>query len=96
MDACQLVQTVFDAAMHAGDEFELAFAEIGGDARVRQRRAQRGRVRRQRQGTGRQGTQAFLLDTAKHAAQAGSAQRAQSKGQGHGHGSGRQGQGCEG
>ena len=35
--------------VHAGDELELRLAEIGGDVRVRERRAERRRVRRQRE-----------------------------------------------
>ena len=40
MDVCQLLQRSFDAAVNAGDEFKLRFAEIGRDVRVRQRRTQ--------------------------------------------------------
>ena len=56
--------------MHAGDEFELRLAEIGGDVRVRQRRTERRWMRRMRQGTIKGGPQTFLFKPAAHAAQA--------------------------
>jgi hypothetical protein len=55
--------------MHARDEFELRFAEVGRDVRMRERGAQRQRMRRQRELAVGQRAQAFLLDAAAHAFQ---------------------------
>jgi hypothetical protein len=70
VDLGQLARAGLGVGVHAGDQLELAFAVVGGDVRVRQRRAQRLRVRRQRQAVARHHAQAFLLDAAAHAAQA--------------------------
>jgi hypothetical protein len=70
VDLRQLGQARFDAGVHAGDELELRFAEIGGDVRMGQRRPQTCRVRRQGQRAVGLRTQAFLLDAAPHAGQA--------------------------
>jgi hypothetical protein len=66
----QLGQAFLNPRMHAGDQLQLRFAVIRGDVRVRQRRAQRRRVRGQCQAAIGQRTQAFLLDPAAYALQA--------------------------
>ena len=70
VDLGQLGQGSVHAGLHAGDQFQLALAVIGGDVRMRQRRSQRRRMRRERQPAARQGTQAFFLDAAADAGQA--------------------------
>jgi hypothetical protein len=70
VDLRQLVDTGLRAGVHAGDELELRLAEIGRDVRVSQCRAERGRVRRERQAAVGQRAQAFLLHAAAHLAQA--------------------------
>ena len=69
VDLGQFGDAIGRARVHAGDELELRFAEIGGDERVRQGRAQRGGMRCQRQAGIRQRAQAFLLDPPSHVAQ---------------------------
>jgi hypothetical protein len=64
VDARELLQALFDARVHARDQFELGFAVVGGDVRVGQRRAQRRGMRRHRKLAVGRGAQAFLLDAA--------------------------------
>ncbi|MNV76394.1 hypothetical protein D3C71_1697430 [compost metagenome] len=45
----EVVEAPLHALVHAGDDFDLRFAEVGRDAGVRQGRAQGGGVRRHRQ-----------------------------------------------
>ena len=80
----ELVHAILHAGVNAGDQLQLAFAVIGGDVRVRQRRAQGQRMWRQRQAaaTG-QGAQAFLFDATADAEQSLGGQAAQTFGQGH-------------
>jgi len=81
----QLVQAGFDRVVRAGHQLGLRLAEVGGDARMRQRRAEGRRMRRQRQLPVGTHAQAFLLDAAAHAAQHVRRQRPQAVLQG-GHG----------
>ena len=53
--------------MHAGDELKPRLAEVGGDARVRQRRAEGRGMGRQRKAAIGLGAQAFFLDAAANA-----------------------------
>jgi hypothetical protein len=46
VDARELLQALVHVGMHAGDQLELAFAEIGRDVRMGERRAERRRMRR--------------------------------------------------
>jgi len=69
VDLRQLLLAAAHVEVRAGDQLELRLAVIGGDARVRQRRAERRRVRRQRQRAARRDAQALLLDAAAHAVQ---------------------------
>jgi hypothetical protein len=46
MDLGEFLQAWFDAIMNPGDQFELRFAEIGGDVGVAERRAEGRRMRR--------------------------------------------------
>ena len=78
VDLRQLFQTRLDARVHPGDELELRLAEVGGDVRVRERRAERRRVRRQREFTAGLRAQAFFFDAASDRLQALLRQRAQS------------------
>jgi hypothetical protein len=55
VDLGELVHAVLHAGVHAGDQFELALAVVGGDVRVRQRRQ---RQPRPRQGAGADAEQA--------------------------------------
>ena len=66
----QLVQTGAHAVVHARDQFQLGLAVIGGDVGVRERTAQRGRVRREGQFAIGLGAQAFFFQATAHAAQA--------------------------
>ncbi len=77
MNAGQFLKAGLDAGMHAGDEFELRFAEIGRDAGMGQSRTQRGRVRQRGQLAVRKYPQAFLFDAAPDGAQIGGRERAQ-------------------
>jgi hypothetical protein len=76
VDIAQLSQGLGHAGVHAGDEFQLRFAEIGGDVRVRQGRAQSARVGRHGIAAARAHPKAFFLDAALHAQQALGAQGA--------------------
>jgi hypothetical protein len=67
VDLGQLVQALLHAQVRAGDELQLRLAVVGGDVRVRERRAQRQRVRREGQAAGGQHAQAFFLDAAANA-----------------------------
>ena len=58
------------ARVHTGDELHLRFAEIGGDVRVGQRRAQRRRVPGAGQMAVRTGAQALFFHATAHACQA--------------------------
>ncbi len=64
--------------MHAGDELELRFAEIGGDVRVGKGRTQRRGVRRGRELAVRPHAKAFLFNAPVQAAQRLGRQRIQS------------------
>src|SRR5262245_8851472 len=64
MDALQLLQAGLGARVHAGDQLQLRLAEVGGDVRVGERRAELARVRRQRERARRRRAQALLLDAA--------------------------------
>ena len=66
----EFVQHGLHLLVGAGDQLDLRLAEVGGDMRVGQRRAQRRRVRGERQHAGGGGAQAFLFHAAPHAAQA--------------------------
>jgi len=65
----QLGETIGSGGVHAGDEFELRFAEIGRDVRMRQCRTEFRRMRGQRQETVAARAQALLLDAAAQPAQ---------------------------
>src|SRR5712671_5729180 len=64
MDPRQLFQAAVHVGVHAGDQLELALAEIGGDVRVGERRAERRRMRRDRERAVGPNAEAFLLDAA--------------------------------
>jgi hypothetical protein len=64
VDLGQLLQAAVGVGMDAGDELELALAEVGGDVRVRQGRAEARRVRRERERPVGPRAQALLLDPA--------------------------------
>jgi len=57
-------KTGFRVRVHAGDQFELGLAEIGGDVRVRERRAERARMRRIGEHPVRPDAQALLFHAA--------------------------------
>jgi hypothetical protein len=63
--------------VRAGHKLDLRFAEVGGDAGVRQGRAHGRRVRRECQAAAGLGAQAFFLDTAAHALEPGRGERFQ-------------------
>jgi hypothetical protein len=63
----QLVQAGLHRAVGAGDQLELRFAVVGGDAAVREGRAQRRRMGGERKPSRGQDAQALLLDAAAHA-----------------------------
>ena len=67
VDFGELGETGVNARVHAGDQFQLGLAEIGGDVRVRERRAEPGRMRRIREHAVRTDAQAFLFDSAPEA-----------------------------
>ena len=69
VDLQQLFQAGLGCGMYAGDQLQLRFAVVGGDVRMRQRRAQRLRMRRHGQPAFRRGAQAFLFDAAAYALQ---------------------------
>ena len=71
VDLGQLGQAGLDVLVHAGDQLHLGFAEVGGDARVRERSAQRPRVRAHGQAAIGRGTQAFFFQAAGDPAQRG-------------------------
>ena len=83
VDGGELVEAVVNAVVHTRHQLQLRFAEIGGDVRMGQGRAQGCRMGRACQGTVRRHTQAFLLDATLHATQACGIQVAQSLMQGH-------------
>ena len=76
-------ETGFDAGMHAGDQLELRLAEVRGDVRMRQRRAECGRVGRERELAIRTHAQAFLFQPAPDAAEDLRRQRAEALFEGH-------------
>ena len=63
VDFGQLSQASADGGVRPGNQLNLRFAVIGGDVRVRQRRAQRHRMRRQRQVARRLHAQALFFNT---------------------------------
>src|SRR5690242_17034677 len=69
VDLRELLEASLDARLHAGDELELRLAEIGGDMRMRERRAERLRMQRARERAVGLDAQALLLDAAAHALQ---------------------------
>ncbi len=66
VDLRQFRQARLGIRVHAGDQLELRLAVVGGDVRMRQRRAQRRRVRRECQRAAGLHAQALLLDAAAH------------------------------
>src|SRR6267142_4183246 len=58
----ELLQTRVGRVVHTGDELELRLAEIGSDVRVRERRAERRRMRRRGERPVGPNAQAFLFD----------------------------------
>ena len=78
VDVAQLLQAGLRRQMDTGDQLELRFAEIGGDVRMRQRRAQAGRMRGQRERAVRANAQAFFFDPASECHQGRGRNRAQS------------------
>jgi hypothetical protein len=77
VDVRELFQALLHAGMHARDQFQLRFAVVGGDVGMREGRAERRRVRGQREGAGGGGAQALLLDAAPDALQPRGRERAQ-------------------
>ncbi len=73
----QLGQAGVDVGMHAGDQLQLRFAEVGRDVRMRERAAQRSRMGREGQLAIRERTQTFPLDATAHALHARRRQRLQ-------------------
>ncbi len=69
VDLGQLLEAGVEALVRAGDELELRLAEIGGDVRMRERRAERLRMRKRRERAVGAHAQALLLDTAADALQ---------------------------
>ena len=69
MDFGELAHARLGIGVDARDQLELRLAEIGRDVRVRQRGAQRRRMRRRREPAIRGDPQAFLLDAAQQRAQ---------------------------
>jgi hypothetical protein len=69
VDLQQFLQAALGRGVHAGDQLQLRLAVVGGNVRVRQRRAQEVRMRRQGQPTVRRGAQAFFFDAAANALQ---------------------------
>ena len=70
VDAGEFVQTARHSGMHASDQFQLAFAVIGGDVGMGQGRSQACRVGGEGQQAIGAGTQAFFLDATAHAREA--------------------------
>ena len=73
----QLVEASLRAAMHAGDELELRFAEVGGDARMGERRAKLRRMARGRQHAVGPHPQSLFFDSAAQTRQHGRRERVQ-------------------
>jgi hypothetical protein len=69
VDLGQLLQAAVGIGMHAGDQLELALAEVGGDVRMGERRAERYRMRREGERAVGAHAQAFLLDAAAQVAE---------------------------
>ena len=65
----ELLHAGVGVRVHAGDELELRLAEVGRDMRMRQRRAERERMRSRRKPAVRRDAQAFFLDAAHESAQ---------------------------
>ena len=70
VDARELVQAGIGTGVRPRNQLDLRFAEVGGDVRVCERRAQLPGMRRERQLAVRQRAQAFLFHAAQHARQA--------------------------
>jgi hypothetical protein len=77
VDLGQLQQAGVGVGVDAGDQLELALAEIGGDVRVGERRAEARRVRRERERPVGPNAQALLLDPASQLTQRARGQGAQ-------------------
>ena len=77
VDAPELFEAGLDVRVHAGDQLELRFAEIGGDMRMRQRRTERARMRVGGERPVGQHAQALLLDAAAYVPERVGAERAQ-------------------
>ena len=71
------LQRGLDVLMRPRDQLDLRLAEVGGDAGVREGRAEGRRVRRERQAAARLGAQAFFFNAAAHALELGWRQRFQ-------------------
>ncbi len=71
----ELRQASLDAVVHARDELELGLAEVRGDARVRERRAEPWRMRRFGQGPIGTDAKALLLEAAQQPPEHGRRQR---------------------
>jgi len=78
VDLRELLQAGLHVRVHAGDELELRLAEVGGDARVGERRAQRRRMRREGEAAVGPHAQRFLLDAATDARKQRRVERTQS------------------
>src|SRR5437588_12949267 len=74
----ELVETGVRRGVHAGNELELRFTEVGRDVWMRERGAQRRRVRRHGERAVRPDTQAFLFDSASKPREHARRERAQS------------------
>jgi hypothetical protein len=74
----QFGQAARHVRVHAGDELELRFAEVGRDVRVGERRPERCRMRRQREPAAGLHTQALFFDAAANSLQLGRRQVPQS------------------
>ena len=77
VDRGQLLEAALHAGVHAGDQLELRLAEIGGDVRVGERRAEPRRVRRRGERAVGPHAQALLLDAAPDPVQRPGPERAQ-------------------
>ena len=69
VDLRQLRETAVRTGVHAGDELELRLAEVGGDMRMGERRAEARRVRRRGERAVGAHAQALLFDAATKARQ---------------------------
>jgi hypothetical protein len=76
VDRGELLEAALHAGVHAGDELELRFAEIGGDVRMRERRPEPRRVRRRGERAVGPNAEALLLDAAPDPVQSPRPQRA--------------------